>query len=397
MRGSPGPALPGTAPSTALSGEEGGRLLHNIVLFGRLLRGLGLEITPTQILDLVAALELVQIERKADVKESARAILVSRREHQAIFDEAFEIFWQERKKDLPKIEMGMILQRPPQPKQEQYQLYRGNTDDAQVMERDEPQIDKIRTFSDLEALREKDFAQMDPFELAEVKRFMQTLRWDLKRRRTRRRQPASQGDQLDLRRTMRRNLRHGGEMLHLARRRRKEKPRPVVLLCDISGSMDRYARVLIQFLYAITNSFDRVEAFVFSTRLTRITRQLRRRDLDEAVDEATAAVADWAGGTRMGDALHRFNFDWGRRVLGQGAVVLIISDGWDRGDPHALAGEMERLHKSCHRLIWLNPLLGSARYEPLTRGIQAALPHVDDFLPVHNLNSLIQLAEVLQR
>jgi uncharacterized protein with von Willebrand factor type A (vWA) domain len=385
-----------TPPTGAGPGEESGRLLHNIVLFGRLLRGLGLDITPTQILDLVAALDLVQIERKGDVKESARAILVSRPEHQALFNEAFEIFWQERKKDLPKIEMGMILQRPPQPKQEQYQLYRGNTDDAKMIERDDPHIDRIQTFSDLEVLREKDFARMDAFELAEVKRFMQSLRWDLKRRRTRRRQPASQGDQLDLRRTMRRNLRHGGEMFHLAHRRRKQKPRPVVMLCDISGSMDRYARVLIQFLYAITNSFDRVEAFVFSTRLTRITRQLRRRDLDEAVDEATTAVADWAGGTRIGDALHRFNFDWGRRVLGQGAIVLIISDGWDRGDPQALAGEMERLHKSCHRLIWLNPLLGSERYEPLTRGIQAALPHVDDFLPVHNLNSLIQLAELLK-
>lgn len=376
------------------AGSSNGQLLHNIVLFGRLLRGLGLDVTPTQILDLVAALQLIDMGQKEDVKESARAILVSHPAHLPLFDEAFEIFWQVRKAELPRIELGMLLQRKPQV-EEQYRLYGKQAESGHLRERDEPHIEKIQTYSDVETLRHKDFAHMDEVELAEVKQLMQTLRWDLQRRRTRRRQPSAQGDLLDLRRTFRQNMRYGGEWFHLARRQRKWKRRPLVLLCDISGSMERYSRVLLQFLYALTNSLDRVEAFVFSTRLTRITRQLHQRNVDIALQQAAASVQDWSGGTRIGEAVRRFNFDWARRVLGQGAVVLLISDGWDRGDPAQLAHEMERLQHSCHQLIWLNPLLGSPRYEPLTRGIQAALPYVDAFLPVHNLESLQQLTERL--
>ena len=199
------------------------------------------------------------------------------------------------------------------------------------------------------------------------------------------------------RRTLRQNLRYGGEPLSLARRTRKTKRRPFVVICDISGSMERYSRVLLQFIYAITTDLDKVEAFAFGTRLTRITRQLQNRDVDQALDEAAAVINDWAGGTRIGDSIRSFNYDWGRRVLGQGAVVLIISDGWDRGDVATLGKEMDRLHRSCHRLIWLNPLLGSANYEPLVRGIQAALPHIDNFMPVHNLASLEQLAEFFEK
>jgi uncharacterized protein with von Willebrand factor type A (vWA) domain len=256
-------------------------------------------------------------------------------------------------------------------------------------------LDKIFTYSDQEILRQKDFATLDDDELAAVKRMMLSMVWNLEPRRTRRTVRAPHGAQIDLRRTMRQNLRYGGEPLRLARRERQLKRRPVVVICDISGSMERYARVLLQFIYIVTSRLDRVESFVFSTRLTRITRQLRTRNVDRALDEAAAAINDWAGGTRIGEAIKTFNYEWGRRVLGQGAVVLIISDGWDRGDIDLLAREMDRLQRSCHRLIWLNPLLGAADYEPLVRGIQAALPHVDDFLPVHNLASLEQLAKVL--
>jgi uncharacterized protein with von Willebrand factor type A (vWA) domain len=205
------------------------------------------------------------------------------------------------------------------------------------------------------------------------------------------------GDTLDLRRTVRLNLRTGGELLVRAWKRRKTKPRPLVILCDISGSMEHYSRMLLHFIHAISSGFDfdRVEAFLFSTRLTRITRQLAHRDVDDALDAVEAQVPDWGGGTRIGDALHRFNYYWARRVLGRGAVVLIISDGWDRGEPRALAAEMERLQKSCHRLIWLNPLIGSEGYQPVTQGLRSALPYVDDFLSVRNLASLEQLGRAL--
>jgi uncharacterized protein with von Willebrand factor type A (vWA) domain len=207
---------------------------------------------------------------------------------------------------------------------------------------------------------------------------------------------------LDLRRTLRRSLRAGGEIFSWSYRETKLKPRPLVIIADISGSMERYTRVLLHFIYGMKGALSqRVEAFVFSTRLTRITRQLQIRDLDLALKNVGELVHDWAGGTRIGESLKYFNFEWGRRVLGHGAVVLIISDGWDRGDIEMLNREMARLKRNCHRVIWLNPLLGAPDYEPLTRGIQAALPHIDNFLPVHNLASLedlvIQLANLDRR
>jgi uncharacterized protein with von Willebrand factor type A (vWA) domain len=183
--------------------------------------------------------------------------------------------------------------------------------------------------------------------------------------------------------------------VELAWRETQTEPRPLVVICDISGSMERYSRILLQFVHTITAGYTHVESFVFGTRLTRITRQLRHRDIDEAVESVTRQVVDWSGGTRIGEAVREFNFRWGRRVLGRGPVVLLISDGWDRGDPEMLSREMDRLQRSCHRLIWLNPLLGSPGYEPLTLGMQAALPYVDDFLPVHNLVSLEQLGAKL--
>jgi uncharacterized protein with von Willebrand factor type A (vWA) domain len=192
-------------------------------------------------------------------------------------------------------------------------------------------------------------------------------------------------------------LRYGGEFLTLSWKRRKTKPRPLVILCDISGSMEQHTRMLLHFIHTISSgfAFDKVEAFLFSTRLTRITRQLAFRDVDDALDAVERQVEDWSGGTRIGEAIHKFNYTWARRVLGRGAIVMIISDGWDRGEPQALATEMERLQKSCHRLIWLNPLLGSEGFQPLTQGLVAALPYVDDFLSVRNLNSLESLGRQL--
>jgi uncharacterized protein with von Willebrand factor type A (vWA) domain len=225
-----------------------------------------------------------------------------------------------------------------------------------------------------------------------VKNMMAGLLWNVSQRRTRRKR-AGKGPWIDLRRTLRRSLRSGGEIFRWSFREPKHKPRPLVVIADISGSMERYTRLLLHFIYGVKVALGQpVEAFVFSTRLTRITRPLQIRDLDLALKQVSLLVHDWAGGTRIGESLKTFNFDWGRRVLGRGAVVLIISDGWDRGDIDLLRREMARLKRNCHRVIWLNPLLGAPDYEPLTRGIQAALPHIHDFLPVHNLASLEDLA-----
>ena len=257
-------------------------------------------------------------------------------------------------------------------------------------------IEVTRTYSAREILHTKDFGEMTAGELAQVQRFMSELVWQLGQRQTRRLR-SGPGKLLDLRRIMRQNMRYDGEILEWPKREKKEKPRPLVILADISGSMERYTRLLVYFSYSLAASMQQhVETFVFSTRLTRITRQLEGKDLDQILAEVSTAVPDWSGGTRIGDAIKKFNFDWGRRVLGRGAVVLIISDGWDRGDPELLGREMARLQRNSHRVIWLNPLLSSERYEPLTRGLIAALPYVDDFLPVHNLASLEELAQHLQ-
>jgi uncharacterized protein with von Willebrand factor type A (vWA) domain len=378
---------------------EHGHLLRNIVRFGRLLRAVGINVTPTQIFDLVAALDHVNIRYREDVKNAARTILISRHEHLALFDRAFDLFWQAREKGaLQEIDLGALLQKLEKHK-EVLETPAPKEDDRDLPERESPEpiIEKIFTYSGREMLRQKDFADLTPDELQEVNWLIHSMQWQLEQRRTRRRTPASQGAYLDMRRTFRQNLRYGGEPLELTWRRRKLKRRPLVVICDISGSMERYSRVLLKFIYAISNGLENVEAFVFSTRLTRITRQLRERDVDIALNQVTRQIRDWGGGTRIGDALKTFNYKWGRRVLSQGALVLIISDGWDRGDIDLLRHEMSRLQLSCQRLIWLNPLLGSENYEPLTRGMQTALPFIDDFLPVHNLASLEQLGHLLKR
>lgn len=384
----------------SLAGDnEHGHLLRNIVLFGRMLRAVGLEVTPTQILDLVEGLEYVDMGRRDDVKNTARTLLVNRFEHLALFDRAFDLFWQARETgELSMMDLGKILRKRSQAKEQelapQQQVSDGTESDREA---EEPFIDKIQTYSSRDVLRQKDFAELSSQELEEVKRMMQAMQWQLEQRRTRRKTPSSHNVYLDMRRTFRQNLRHGGEPLQLSWRSRKQKRRPLVVISDISGSMERYSRILLRFIYVISNGLEKVEAFVFSTRLTRITHQLKERNIDTALDQCLTVIHDWGGGTRIGEALKMFNFEWGRRVLGQGAIVLIISDGWDRGDIDLLEREMRRLQLSSHRLIWLNPLLGSDNYEPLTRGIRAALPYVDDFLPVHNLVSLEQLGDLLQR
>jgi uncharacterized protein with von Willebrand factor type A (vWA) domain len=238
-------------------------------------------------------------------------------------------------------------------------------------------------------LRTKDFEAFTVEELHEARLLLAQLPWHLGVRRTRRWQAARDGA-IDIRPVLRRSLMRGGEPIELPRRARRRAPRPIVLLGDVSGSMERYSRVILQFVYGLGRANRRVESFVFATRLTRITSSF-------PVSPAASRPHDWGGGTRIGEALRTFNTRWARRVMRNGPVVLIVSDGWDRGDPALLARELARLRRSCHRLIWLNPLLGRADYEPLTRGMQAALGHIDDFLPAHNLESLEALARYLGR
>lgn len=372
--------------------HHSGNLLSNCVLFGRLLRSLGMDIPPTQMVDVVDSLNHVHIGNRQDFKNMLAALLVRRREQQKRFEEAFDSFWQARWESVP-------LKADSSPRSPQIEwLQPANADGQESTETPtSPEIEIRQTYSDLEVLRQKHFAQLNETELQALRQQMRSIVWQLEPRRIRRTERATRGALLDMRRTLRQNLRNRGDIFNLARRRRRYKRRPVVVLCDISGSMERYSRILLQFLYTVAWQLERVEVFVFSTRLTRITRQLRHRSIEVALADAGRAVHDWAGGTRIGDAIKQFNYQWARRVLNQGAVVLVVSDGWDRGEIDLLACEMARLQRSSSQVIWLNPLLGDVDYQPLVRGMQAALPYIDRFLPVHNLASLEQLASVLKK
>ena len=403
--------------------RRGELLLAKIVDFTRLLWEMGLDIGPGRVVEVVRSLPLVNLAVRQEFYHFLKANLVSRHEQEATFDAAFAWYWREPGQALtsppPELENAPRRKRsavalPPERQAEEAQRHPQSTpqpgaqtrhpasrlSDARRKERtpdeEEEQDERHGVFSAEEALRRKDFEDFTWDEMRQARELMAKMRWRLGMRETRRLRPARNGPQLDLRRTFRRSLRAGGEPVSLARRERRRKPRPLVILCDISGSMSLYSRLLLHFIHTVSNGREHVETFVFGTRLTRITRQLARRDVDAAVQEVTRVVQDWSGGTRIGESLRTFNYRWARRTLGRGAVVLIISDGWDRGDTTLLAEEMERLQRNCHRLIWLNPLLGQADYRPVTAGMRAALPYIDDFLPAHSLDSLIALGRLLE-
>ena len=349
-------------------------------------------------LDAVAALELVGVRRKRDFRSTLRTVLVHRRRDIELFEEAFDTFWRAPKDRLTTLDLRSIGEQRKfrQPQVAPPSAGAGGEDDPETGDSRGHHVDMTRTYSAREVLRRKDFAEFTLQEVDSARRMLDDLDWQVGRRRSRRWAPGA-GPAIDLRRAARRSLRYGGEMLDLPLLERREKPRRLTLICDVSGSMERYTRMLLHFIHSLADNWDRVEAFLFATRLTRVTDRLAHRGVDDAVGEVSRTVPDWAGGTRIGEAIKTFNYSWSRRVLGWGSVVLIISDGWDRGDPDLLGRETARLQRSCHRLIWLNPLLGSETYAPLTRGMQAALPFVDDHLPVHNLASLQDLSERLNR
>jgi hypothetical protein len=386
--------MEGAAPS-----PENGRLLDNIMYFARALRAAGLPVGPGKVLAAAEAVHTVGLSSRADFYWTLHAVLVNRRDQREIFDQAFHIFWR-NPKILEKL-MGLLLPSMTFEDPDREEMNRRLAEALQAAlpesprEREtETELDAAMTYSAREALNQMDFEKMSGDELRQAREAVQQLAFVLAETRTRRYTPDPRGARADLRATLRAQLRSGG-MIALKRKRRVIRAPPLIVLCDISGSMSRYSRVFLQFLHAVINDRDRVQAFLFGTRLTNITRYLRTKDVDAALDQVAAAVSDWSGGTRIGECLAEFNRRWSRRVLGQGAIVLFISDGLDRDGGAGIAREMDRLHRSSRRLIWLNPLLRYERFAPKSLGMRAILPYVDEFRPVHNLASLEALVAAL--
>ncbi|MQX37058.1 VWA domain-containing protein [Roseospira navarrensis] len=389
-------------PGEAQTAASGGRLADNVMHFVRVLRSAGLRVGPGDTLAALRAVEAVGPGHREDLKAALAAVLVKRRQDRALFDEAFHIFWADP--DILGRMMGLLLPRLRTPGEADDGSRRlhdalGSGTPPPPPDRETPTEEQRLSidldWSDQERLGAMDFEKMTAEEFRRAQRALERLRLPDLRLKTRRRRPDPHGRHVDLRASMRASLRTGGDALPLRRAAPEPRPPTVVALCDISGSMDRYARIFLRLMHGLAQREPHFHAFVFGTRLTNVTRALRNRDPDVAMAAAAAAMPDWAGGTRIGDCLTAFNRHWSRRVLGQGALVLLMTDGLDQAEAEGLARPMERLHKSCRRLIWLNPLLRWDGFQPKAAGVRAILPHVDDFRPVHSLDSLDQLVAAL--
>ena len=373
-----------------------GHISAHLVGFVHLLRSMGIQVGSGQLIDLAQGLTFVSLTDREALHDAARCTLITKPEDLPLFEAAFGFYFRPISGFDPAqmaIPIVRIPQRPLRIPRKKPVAGENPGDDSNDTE--EHKVGVTLAYTASETLRTRDFGSFSYDEVQQARVMMRQMRWRPAMRRTRRTQRTKQRGRVDMRRVIRDSLRFGGEPVHLAYRRPRQRQRPLVVLCDISGSMDRYSRMLLQFVHTLNDGVGMVESFVFGTRLTRVTRLLRSKDVDDAVALVSKQVLDWSGGTRIGNTIREFNVKWSRRVMSRGPVVLIISDGWDRGDPTLLSKEMARLQRSCHRLIWLNPLLGNARYQPLTQGMQAALPYIDDFLPVHNLLSVEQLGQTL--
>ncbi len=388
---------------------ETGRLAENVVHFARVLRSAGMPVGTQQVLAALEALRHAGIERREDFYWTLASVLVDRREQRELFDQAFHLFW--RDPDLlgrilhlmlPRIE-GLAPQRDKPHHRLQEAFGRGAPQVPQQPQQSgqEIEIDALLSFSSRELLQKMDFESMTGPELAAARRLMPHLVLPLREVHTRRLAPDPRGHRIDRRASLRAAIAAYGDVVPLVRTNLRTVPPPLVVLIDISGSMSRYARMFLYFVHALTNQpnapYRRVSVLLFGTRLTPISRELRHRDVDVALDRVAGRVEDWAGGTRIGACLHQFNRLWSRRLLGQNASLLLLTDGLDREGGEGLAEEMERLHKSARQLVWLNPLLRYEGFEPRAAGIVAMRPHVDLFLPAHNLESLADLARLLTR
>ncbi len=386
-----------------------GRIAENIMHFARVLRRAGLPIGPNRIIDAVKAVEVAGVTRREDFYWTMASVFIDKREQFELFDQAFQVFWRNPK--LLERALSLLMPENILPATDgseavaddrvSNRLSDATKSDIEAPEEegeappDEIKADAAFSSSAQEILSEVDFESMTQAEMAEAKRLIARLRLPIPEITTRRFRPDERGSRIDLRMTLRAGMRTGGDVIPLKRRSPRKRHPPLVVLCDVSGSMSRYSRMFLHFLHAITSDRDRVTSFVFGTRLTNITRHLKHRDVDIAMTQVMEMINDWSGGTRIGQCLTEFNLRWSRRVLAQNATILLISDGLDGDVGAGLGSEMERMHKSCRSLLWLNPLLRYDGFEARPAGIRAMLPHVDAFLPAHNIKSLIELAAVM--
>jgi len=394
--------IPDVPPEAA---GPGGLLSENIMHFGRVLRRAGLPIGPGQVLAALNAVEAVGLGSRVDFYWTLYSVFVNRRDQRDLFDQAFHIFWRnpdilERMMQIMLPDAGGAQQSAEDAEEISRRLAEAlnpNQDGGDDNEEGEEEItfDATLTWSAGEVLGDKDFEKMSSEEIRDALDAIRRMRLPIMEVPTRRFRAHPSGGRIDMRRSLRAALRSGSDYIPLMKRKRRTRHPPLVIICDISGSMERYSRMMLHFMHAITNDRDRVHTFLFGTRLTNVTRYLRYKDVDAALERVGEAVVDWSGGTRIGHSVHEFNQNWSRRVLTQGAVTVLISDGLDRDEGTGLALEMERLHKSCRRLIWLNPLLRYEGFEPKSVGIRAILPHVDEFRTIHNLDSMRDLTRVL--
>jgi uncharacterized protein len=366
-------------------------LLANVVRFGRLLRRAGLDVDSAQIATFLRAMVLLGVDRRADVRAAGRAVFVRRREDARLYEAAFDLFWRRRG------HAATLSDRLPRLRQDERREQPADPADPEAGAGDDELIAAVRpgAASLQEELRTADFGTLSEDEVRDAHAMLEELRPRLPIRRARRSRLDRSGHRPAARSMLRHALASGGEALRWRWLRRTVRPRPIVLVCDISGSMERYSRFMLRFAHALQRSGAPVEVFVFSTRLTRITRQLRTRSPDAALRRVAEKVVDWSGGTRIGESLHQLNRRWVRRTVRSGAVVLLVSDGWERGDPALLAREMATLRRSCHRLLWIDPLAARPGFEPATVGLRAALPHVDQLVPAASVASLEELAKRL--
>ena len=382
---------------------DGGRIGENIVMFARLLRSAGLPVGPQKVVLAIEAVIAAGIESQKTLYWTLHAVFVNKRSEREIFNQAFVMFW----RDPGFLEQMMSLMVPgvrgtktgddkALSRRLSESLFKHKAG-AAPREKDQLEIDAAETFSEAEILRTKDFEQMSADELVRARRIMERLKMPFEEIRTRRFKPAPHGSRLDVKRILRESTATGGDHLVPAFRTRVWRRPPIVVLCDISGSMDTYARVFLHFLYSLTSDRDRVHSFLFGTRLTNITKALKYRDPDVAIARVTKDVVDWSGGTRIGATLHEFNCKWSRRVLGQNALVLLFTDGLDREGGEGIEREARRLAGSCRRLIWLNPLMRFDQYSPLAAGARALAEHASEMRSCHSVASLEDLARALGR
>ncbi|MEP6827771.1 MAG: VWA domain-containing protein [Aestuariivirga sp.] len=386
--------------------DPGGKLAANIMHFGRVLREAGLPVGPSTVLDALDAAMAGPLRKREDFYWTLHSVFVKRRDQRELFDQAFHVFWK-KPKMLEQLMQLMYVQIARKADDKKKQAGFRRLAEAMFEPQDAPhveqgkqdlvEVDATYTASLDEVFRHKDFEQMTVAEQTDAKAAIARLRLVQHEQRTRRFAPNARGRRIDMRRTLRASLRTGGSLMVLSHVAPITRVPPLVVLCDISGSCAQYSRIFLHFLHALAGERPRVHIFLFGTQLTNITRDLQRRDVDDAVERVSAHVKDWSGGTRIGASLKDFNYHWGRRVLGQGAQVLLMTDGLERDDIGQLSEEMVRLRRTAKRITWLNPLLRYDKFEAAAAGIRAMMPYVDEFRPVHSLDSLADLAESLAK